>query len=451
MYDNTVQNENKEEIVVNLFALVRGVAKDYLRNILKILLAAVLVGAVFFAGTRMNRKSVVYTASASFIANRASEVRYKTGYQQNWVNNRVSIVLPLILGSDALKSVVMDDLGYSSEDFDAEFLVSKDTGVNEMRLLVRSGDSELAYKALESALRNYQLVTEPTIGKVDLTLVGEIGKPSKSSAGSSGTKEAAEGMIIALVAAAILLAAKRVISRTIQTGEKAAGTLETELLGSLPGTGRLGRKSSCVINAADCPREMIEAVRMIRLNLEKIARERGAKTIMFTSALSAEGKTTAAANIALAFARRQKKVLLVDGNLRNPSVLPALGMPQAEKGLADLLAGQCGPESVMVPCNNEKNLILIPGGALNGLPAALWSGSEADRLFREWRDSFDYIFIDSSAAASASDSALIARLADGCVFVTQTDRVDKAAVRKGAGAVSDAGCEIIGCILNADH
>ena len=99
----------------------------------------------------------------------------------------------------------------------------------------------------------------------------------------------------------------------------------------------------------------------------------------------------------------------------------------------------------------SKNLILIPGGALNGLPAALWSGSEADRLFREWRDSFDYIFIDSSAAASASDSALIARLADGCVFVTQTDRVDKAAVRKGAGAVSDAGCEIIGCILNADH
>ena len=190
---------------------------------------------------------------------------------------------------------------------------------------------------------------------------------------------------------------------------------------------------------------------MIRFNMERIAGERGAKTVMFTSALSAEGKTTAAANIALALARRQKKVLLVDGNLRNPSVLPALGMPQAEKGLADLLAGQCGPESVMVPCNNEKNLTLIPGGALNGLPAALWSGSEADRLFREWRDSFDYIFIDSSAAASVSDSALIARLADGCVFVTQADRVDKAAVRKGAGAVSDAGCEIIGCILNADH
>ena len=94
---------------------------------------------------------------------------------------------------------------------------------------------------------------------------------------------------------------------------------------------------------------------------------------------------------------------------------------------------------------------LLPGGTLSGLPTTLWSNPEAEQLFKEWRDRFDYILIDSSAAASCSESGLIARLADGCIYLGQEDRVQPGDVRKGAAAVTAAGCRILGCVFTADH
>ena len=105
----------------------------------------------------------------------------------------------------------------------------------------------------------------------------------------------------------------------------------------------------------------------------------------------------------------------------------------------------------MITYPGDANLRVIPGGAPGGQPSALWSSPEAGRLFGEWREHFDFVIIDSSAAASFAESGLIARLADGCVYVGQADRVLAGDVLRGAEAVTNAGCEIIGCVFNADH
>lgn len=463
MRDNTVRIENKEEIVVNLFELARGVCKDFWRNALKILLAAVLVGTVCFARTRMNR-TAFYTASASFMINKASGVQYKTGHEQYNSVNRVAVEFTEGLRSSALKSLIMDDLGYSrSENFDPVISVSRGDGNNEMTLRVRSSNPQLAYDTLQAALRLHPAVTEPVVGKVELTVFSDSGVPTYAAVSSSGTKEGAGGAILVLVVAAIWFAARRILNRAVHSGEKLADILGTDLLGSLPYVKSARGKQPAAIDSENCPPAMAEAVRKIRLRLEKTAGGRGVKTILVTSTLSSEGKTTAAANLAISLAAHQQKVLLVEGNLRNPSVLAALSMPQADKGMADILSGSCEADKAMIPYSGDANLTVISGGALGGSgsqsgagaqggqPSALWSSPVADRLFGEWRERFDYIIIDSSAAASFAESGLIARLADGCVYVGQADLVLARDVLRGAEAVTSAGCEIIGCVFNADH
>ena len=451
MQDNTVQIDNRDEIVVDLFALVRKVWKELRRHALIILLLAALVGAGCYFGAGARYKPV-YTANASFTVNRLSGLKYKTGAEKNLAVNRIGVLFPYMLKSSAMKSVVMDDLGYAdSADFDIEITSSSGTGSNVISLSVKSSDPQLAYDAVQSILRNHWVVTEPSIGEVEIKMMSEPSVPSSPSGRPSGKKPAAGGILLVLIASLIFAAIKCVYDRKIQTGEALARALDAELLGTVPRVKCARGKRPAAIDSADCPIEMTDAARTICLRLEKIAKECDAKTILVTSTLSAEGKTTAAANLALVLAAHQQKVLLVEGNLRNPSILAALDLPQAEKGIADVLAGSCEPEKAMLPYRGDANLTLLPGGTLSGLPTTLWSNPEAEQLFKEWRDRFDYILIDSSAAASCSESGLIARLADGCIYLGQEDRVQPGDVRKGAAAVTAAGCRILGCVFTADH
>lgn len=463
MQDNTVQIDNRDEIVVDLFALVRRVWKELRRHALIILLLAALIGAgcYFGAGARYNP---VYTANAAFTINRVSGLKFKTGNEKNSTINRIGVLFPYMIRSSAMKSVVMDDLGYAdSADFNIEISSTGGGGANVIGLSVKSSDPQLAYDAVQSILRNHWVVTEPSIGEVEISLISQSGVPSSPSGRPSGKKPAAGGILFVLIASLIFAAIKCVYDRKIQTGEALARALDTELLGTVPRVKCARGKRPASINSADCPVEMTDAARTICLRLEKTAKECDAKTILVTSTLSAEGKTTAAANLALVLAAHQQKVLLVEGNLRNPSILAALDQPQAEKGIADVLAGSCEPEKAMISCQGDANLTLLPAGtvsgigaqsgsgAQSGLPTTLWSNPEAEQLFKEWRDRFDYILIDSSAAASCSESGLIARLADGCIYLGQEDRVQPGDVRKGAAAVTAAGCRILGCVFTADH
>jgi receptor protein-tyrosine kinase len=127
-----------------------------------------------------------------------------------------------------------------------------------------------------------------------------------------------------------------------------------------------------------------------------------------------------------------------------------LGAPQKEKGLADLLSGRCKAEDVMVPYAKNCSLTLIPGGKLSAIPATLWSSTAAEQFFKQLKDDFDYILIDSSASASLSDSGLLAKFADGYVYVVKKAYAQLPALRKGVETLSNCGCRAIGSVLNAD-
>lgn len=202
------------------------------------------------------------------------------------------------------------------------------------------------------------------------------------------------------------------------------------------------------IDTEGIPFAFVEAIRTLRHRIEREANKCNARTIVITSALQSEGKTTAAANIAIALANKRKNVLLVDGDLRNPSITTALGLEDAKMGMVDLLSGNCAPSEILIPYKNRKHLAILPGGKPVDNPSALWSRESVKQLFDKMKSNSDYVIIDAPPSAIVSDASLIARYADGCVYVVRQDYADINTLREGMEMLTGTGCKLLGGILN---
>ena len=208
------------------------------------------------------------------------------------------------------------------------------------------------------------------------------------------------------------------------------------------------REPVVALDEEGIPFSFVESMRTIRHRVEREAQKYGAKTILVTSALQSEGKTTTAVNLAIALANRKHNVLLIDGDLRNPSVCASLGLEPAENGMVDLLSEKCSLNEVLMPYKNRKHLVLIPGGKPIDNPTALWSSDCARELMAKLRDNCDFVIIDTPPSAIVSDSSLIARYSDGCVFVVRQDYAEIDTLREGIEMLGGTNCKLLGCVLN---
>ena len=453
MWDKTVDIDNNEGIRVNLITLIKGMLVQLRRNAAKLVILAVLSGAVFFAGAKL-AYSPVYTARASFTFNRVTGASYKTGTEKNSIIVKLSLMFTEIMTGDALRSIVMDELGYAgSKSFNVKINAAGQEAINIVSLSVTADDPQLAYDTLQSLMRNVSKVTGPAFGEIEVKVLSDEGLPTSPSGRISNKLAAAAGILLALMIELIWLVLKSLSDHSIKNRKDMPRLLKIELLGVLPKAKRagfIGAKSPVIIDAEGVSTEMVGAVHTILSRIEREAQENKMKSILITSALAGEGKTSTAVNLAIALAGQEKKVALVEGNLRNPSILSILGMPQMEKGLSDLLSGGCKAQDVMIPYTKHNNLTLLPGGKLSANPATLWSSPAAVKLFKELEADFDYVLIDSPASASISDSGLLARLADGYVYVVRKGYAQLPILRKGMGTLSNFGCKAIGSVLNAD-
>ena len=128
--------------------------------------------------------------------------------------------------------------------------------------------------------------------------------------------------------------------------------------------------------------------------------------------------------------------------------MQALGMEPVELGVVDLLSGKCKIDEILTPYKDRKHLVLLPGGKPADNPIELWSGEQARKMFQMLHDKCDYMIIDAPPSAIVSDSSLIARLTDGCVFVVRQDYADVNLLREGMEMFTGTGCKLLGCVLN---
>lgn len=221
--------------------------------------------------------------------------------------------------------------------------------------------------------------------------------------------------------AAIILEA---LDETLATPEDAESKLGIPVLGVIP---LLTRDQTPTEALNDIRSPFSEAYYSLRTALQFSTPDGVPATLLVTSSRPAEGKSTTAFATALNLARIGKRTLLIDGDLRNPSMHRTVGVAN-EVGMSNLLAGAVDLQGAVQP-TGEANLGIVTSGPLPPNPAELWGGDRLRRLLAQMSEEFDHVVIDGPPVLGLADAPLLASAVGGVVFVLESKATRRAQAR----------------------
>ena len=188
-----------------------------------------------------------------------------------------------------------------------------------------------------------------------------------------------------------------------------------------------------------------ESYRTLRTNIQYSSFDNPVKSIVITSSEPGEGKSTTSANLALSFAQDGKKVILIDCDLRKPSIHENFLLAN-EKGLTDVLFGKSDLKGVTKKI--EDSLFLITAGTILPNPAEILGSKEMENLIKELKINFDYIIIDTPPILPVSDTLLLVSKADATLIVVKARKTKEKMVKESYERLIEAKANVIGTVLN---
>lgn len=188
-----------------------------------------------------------------------------------------------------------------------------------------------------------------------------------------------------------------------------------------------------------------ESYRTLRTNIQYSSFDKEYKTIVVTSSEQGEGKSTTAGNLALSMAQGEKKVILIDCDLRKPSLHKKFQISNLV-GLSDVIVGKSDLASAVHRYN--KNLVILPSGKIPPNPSEMLSSKTMTKLLETLKEGFDYIIIDTPPVQAVTDSQILSVKADGTILVVKSERTKKESVQNAIDLLKKVNANIIGTVLN---
>lgn len=212
-----------------------------------------------------------------------------------------------------------------------------------------------------------------------------------------------------------------------------------------------GHEKRIELVAQHLPKSQVsEAFRALRTALLLSQADHPPQVILVTSSLPREGKTTAAANLAVTLAQRGDRTLLLDADLRKPGVGRVLNLTEGKyAGLSSYLAGVSSLDLVTIPHPAIPNLAAIPTGPLPPNPADLLSSHKLADAIAELRTKYKFIVIDSPPIMAATDAVILSVQADGVLLVVRSGETPKEAFTRARDLLTSVKCRLLGVVLNA--
>ena len=197
------------------------------------------------------------------------------------------------------------------------------------------------------------------------------------------------------------------------------------------------------------PTLQAEAYKHLRTSILLSTPGRSPKTLLVTSSVPAEGKTTTVVNTATVLAQTGAKVLVIDADMRRPRLHQVFGLSNTD-GLSAILSSDTNEPEIIAKISQyqQTNIYLLSSGAIPPNPAELLGSSQMKRLLDIAGEMFSYIVIDSPPIASFTDGVLISSLVDGVILVVRGGKTSRQVVKRTRQILQEIGAKIIGVVLN---
>jgi capsular exopolysaccharide synthesis family protein len=253
----------------------------------------------------------------------------------------------------------------------------------------------------------------------------------------------ATGTLLGLAAGAAFAVLRDMLDTRVRDEKDLALVSDAPLLGKV---GAKSRKDPAGIAMHVMPRSTIaEGYRRIQTNLEFIEVDHRPRTIVVTSSVAKDGKSTTAVNLALALAERSSRVLLIDADLRRPSIAEICGV-EADVGLTTVLVGAITAEDAIVPCG--PSLSVLSAGAVPPNPSQLLSSEAMRTLLRGLAERYEYIVIDSPPLLATTDALGLAHVSDGAIVVARYRATRRNQLKDTIDSLENVNAKVLGIVLN---
>ncbi|MBO3460062.1 polysaccharide biosynthesis tyrosine autokinase [Aetokthonos hydrillicola Thurmond2011] len=261
--------------------------------------------------------------------------------------------------------------------------------------------------------------------------------------------------LIATLGALATIYILEVTDKSVKTIDEAKELLGMTLLGVIPSFSKSQKSTQHNEESeSDSPKLIMrdtpcspssEAYRMLRANLKFIRADKKLKVIVITSSVPKEGKSTVAANLAIAMAQMESKVLLVDGDLYSPVQHHIWELPNA-KGLSNVIVGQA--EITTAVKKVMDSLDVLTAGVLPPCPGSLLDSKRMATLIENFTDNYDFVIVDAPSLNVAADAATLGQMADGVLFIVRPGVVNSVDATSARELLEKSGQNVLGQVVN---
>lgn len=388
----------------------------------------------------------IYCAKATFAVNVTnSGARTGASYSVS-LAKQLSETFPYIFSSDVLNNLIRQDLDL--EEIPATIMAEPVGETNLFEISVYSRTPQMSYQVLRSAIENYPRVADFVIGNTTLSLISEPVIPEESTNTISYSRELVKGVLFGIVASLAVMVVSTLTKSTVRDSDDLKSMLNLRCLGNVPYTARKKRaeKRSVEISSPDVSKNFADSVRLVRTRTLRVCEEMGYRSILVTSSMPGEGKTTVASNLAMSAAMTGKRVALLDCDIRKPSDLNDL-VSGNTAGIAEYLNGKASLEEII--SNPEENLFVINSMAPSDEAAELLGTARMKELLSELLGMVDLIIIDSPPASVIADAVVLSNIADCILYVIRQEYTRKSRILDGLNHLANGRAPFLGYVLNS--
>ena len=433
---------------IDLYSMLR----DVVRNLWAIVIGALAVALIVNMSVKSDFQST-YSTKTTFVVTSRTSSNYT--YSNLSAASSMASSFSNILNSRLLQKKVCQDLGLAS--FEAKTSANVIQGTNLMTLQVTSDSPQNAYRIIRSIMNNINDLTQYVSTDMVMEVLQEPNVPTGADASFSAARQTRKAF--ALVGMALVLAFMYLSYRkeTIKGEKDLEDKLDARCLGMVYHDATYsslralaaGKKNKHLVTELTAKFEFVERFKKIGANVSSAAHRHNAKIIAVTSVLEHEGKSTVAANIALSLTQQSYKVLLIDGDLRRPT-LQNLFLRKKDKlpaTLGDLLNGNATIKEALW-YDKRRNIYLLLNKKNYTNSTDIVSSDNMKRLLDTAVEHFDFIVIDTPPTSLMADAEVLIDLSDLSILTVKYDTVLAADLNDAIDSLRDCNAFFAGCVLN---